>query len=141
MPGVNRCREPRRHLRRTLQVTDDIAGDGNGGLVAVLFEKQPLQHLCPGQRRCGQIIAPLREEMQDRVGFGEPLTIFQHNQRDFPVRIEGEEFGGPRLPRHHIHMPPVIGPPRQLGNQLHLVAIAGNDIAIDRQHSRLPAYR
>ena len=49
----------------------DEAGDGDEGLVAVLLEEQPLQHLCSLQPVRGQERRALGQVEHDRIGLGQ----------------------------------------------------------------------
>src|SRR5437588_189964 len=45
-------------------------GHGDVGLVVVLLEEQPLEHLGPGERGGGQVLGPVGEVADERVGLG-----------------------------------------------------------------------
>ena len=116
---------------RAAEVADDVARHRDIGLVAVLLEEEPLQHLCVKQALGRQEGRSLREIVEDGVGLRETDPILHLEQRNLAVRVLREKGRRPRLLLENVDVHPLVRPLELGEQQFDLVAVPRLQITVD----------
>ena len=80
------------------QIVHDETGYRDIGLMAVLLEEQPLEHLGLLTRLGRPQGRALRQIEEDGVGFRQGIAVGQLQHRDLAVGVDGQKIGGTGLP-------------------------------------------
>src|SRR5215469_17195064 len=104
------------------------------GLVAVLLEKHPAQHvgLVPRVRWKKRGIAG--KEIKNRARLRQHPAVIENDCRDLSDRVDRAEFGARRLAAILRRIDPATGDAELGQEQSYLVDIAGVEVAIEREH-------
>lgn len=101
------------------------------GLVTVLLEELPFENPGLCQRVPRPVGAAPGQEIQNRVGFGQYLTLVVDTYRDLPVWIKGEELVAAGFTGHDVDTDPLVLDRTERADQFELVAVAGSKVAVD----------
>src|ERR1700682_1013982 len=114
-----------------------VSGDRDVGLVAVLLEKQPLEHpraLQPIGRQERRVVG---EIAKNGVGFGQEDAGLDFEHRHLAVGILRQEFRRACLPVHAVDLGPLVGKPQRLEGHAHLVAVPRRRHPVNPEHCAL----
>jgi D-cysteine desulfhydrase len=129
--GLDVCRGP--GLRGDRQPE---AEDRDRGLVLVLLEEHPLQHLGALEGIVGEVAAAVGEVPEDRVGLGERTTVLEHDRRHGERRAEPVEHRSSIRAIDDRKLPALELDPQQAEDQANLVAVAGGWVVVEQHRHR-----
>src|SRR5262245_8278404 len=125
---------------RGIQVLHDETRGGDVGLVAVLLEEHPLQHLGATHTVARHELSALREIPEDGIRFGQVRAVVELERRDPAVGIALQELGLPGFALVEVEVRPSIRDSELREQQPHLVAVAGIEV-VEEMHRSAPCSR
>src|SRR5688572_1962254 len=117
------------------EVPADIPRCRDVGLVAVLLEEHPLQHLRAAELRGRHEARTFGQVPHDGVGFEQVGAVVQLEGRDAPVGIALEEFRGACLALVDVDLGPLVLHAELRQQQADLEAVAGIQV-VEEVHGR-----
>src|SRR5205809_1292125 len=104
---------------------------GDVRLVAVLLEEHPAQHVGAREALGGEEGCPLGQVEEDRVRLGEVAAVVELEDRDAPVRIQGEEIGRARLALRYVLLDQGEAVAELREEEADLVAVTGRQVVVE----------
>ena len=128
-----------RELRQTRvvrgQMLEPEPGDGDEGLVAVLLEEHPAQHLGARPGVVGQERRAVGQVLEDRAGLRQEAAVLGLEHQDSAVRVLGQKRRRARFALHDVELDELEGLAQQVQQQPRLAAVARVEIVVQPEHS------
>jgi hypothetical protein len=122
------------HALRPARVGEPEPGDRDRGLVLVLLEEHPLEHLGPLEPVVGNERRALAEVPEDRPRLAERPAVVEDERGDPQGGVQVAEHLLPVRAVDDVHRPPLVRDPEVGQEQPDLVAVA-RDRAVVEQHA------